>query len=145
MDWSAEPRSSRRGLHLDGSTSPRMFRLSNALSADAFIKDASFLCAQAAAIAFSYVHTLEDWFVGLLGTDRASLSPVGSRAARARRPDLRGMGDRPLHVSGSRVAGCRVRLHVWVGVPVNSVSIAFCLPPLLLTATSPTCVASSAG
>jgi hypothetical protein len=90
-----------------------------------------FLWTQAAAIAFSYAHTIMDWFVGLFGTDRAVLSPSAAillgldalvYAGWAVALALALRGDR------AWMAAVLVFTFGWAFL-VNGGSILFCLPP----------------
>ena len=89
-----------------------------------------FLWTQAGAIAFSYAHTIMDWFVGLFGTDRAVLSPSAAvllgldalvYAAWAIALALALRGDR------AWMAAVLIFTFGWA-LLVNGGSILFCLP-----------------
>ena len=87
------------------------------------------LCAQGLAIAFSFAHTLEDWYVGLFGTDRANLSPLAGAL----------LALHALIYAAWAIALATQRDRAWMAVVfvftfgwaflVSGVSIAFCLPP----------------
>lgn len=89
----------------------------------------SFLWTQAAAIAFGYAHTIEDWYVGLFGTDRATLS-FSAAALLA----LQG-----LVYAGWAIALARHADRAWLSAVfvfafgwtflTNGSAIVFCLPP----------------
>lgn len=110
----------------------------------------SFLSTQAAAIAFSYAHTILDWFVGLFGMDRTVLSQTAAAllglnallyAAWAIAIALALRGDR------AWMAATFVLTFGWA-VLVSGGSILFCLPrapPSRPTGTSCTSAASSSG
>lgn len=93
--------------------------------------DRLLLWTQAGAIAFSFMHAILDWFVGLFGTDRAYLSPVAAAF---------------LGLEGLLYAGWAIALtlalageRTWLAVVfvftfgwallANGASIVFCLPP----------------
>ncbi|MEO7296509.1 MAG: hypothetical protein ABIZ57_10215 [Candidatus Limnocylindria bacterium] len=91
----------------------------------------SFLWSQAAAIAFSYAHTLMDWVVGLFGTDRATLSLASASLLGLNAAVYAGWAVAlALAVRGDRAAMAAVLVFTfgWAFL-VNGGSILFCLPP----------------
>jgi hypothetical protein len=89
----------------------------------------AFLLTQAAAIAFSFVHAVMDWYVGLFGTDRAVMSVTAAGL----------LGLEGLLYAGWAVALALRADSAWMAVVfaltlgwaflANGGSIFFCLPP----------------
>ncbi len=88
-----------------------------------------FLWTQAAAILFSYAHAIQDWFVGLFGTDRAVMTPSAAILL-----GLEGLlyaawaVALALRADRAWMATAFVLTFGWA-LGANGLSILFCLPP----------------
>ena len=94
------------------------------------------LWTQAGAIAFSYAHTIMDWFVGLFGTDRAVLSPSAAVLLGLDALVYAGWAialARALRGDRGWMAAVLTFTFGWAFL-VNGGSILFCLPPCVALA-----------
>ncbi len=91
--------------------------------------DRLFLWAQAAAIAFSYAHTLQDWIVGLFGTAEGVLSLTAALLLALTALVYAGWSIAlALHGDRAWMAAVFVFTFGWAFL-VNGGAILFCLPP----------------